>query len=385
MSQTMDLNAIGREGMAALRSGDPKTAREKFESILAAGDQDEDTWLAVALARHGMKDYQATQKALDEVLSRSPKNIRALLLKGDCFMAQGDRRAAASFYNALVKLVPEPEVFPPEVAKEIYRAREAIAVHQKNMMDHIETSLKRDGNPLDGASARFSESIDFLTERTRRFVEAPRAYYFPDMPPKEFYAREDFDWLEQLESATDDIAAELKAVMDQPSLFAPYIHQEGNRPVRHDHKLLDSENWSAMFLWRDGVLNETIAKLFPKTLSALSHVPMEDVPGRAPMVLFSKLAPGAHIEPHTGFLNSRLICHLPIIVPGDCWLRVGNDARQWERGKGWVFNDTIEHEAWNGSDEMRVVLIFSVWRPELTADERNYVASLLQSVDSFSG
>ncbi|WP_411816439.1 aspartyl/asparaginyl beta-hydroxylase domain-containing protein [Hyphococcus sp. DH-69] len=385
MSQTRDLNEIGREGMAALRNGDPKTAREKFESIIAAGDRDADTWLAVALARHGMNDYVAAQQALDEVLRQSPKNIRALLLKGDCFMAQGDRRAAASFYNAVVKLVPDPDVFPPEIAKEIYRARAAIEVHQSNMMKHIEESLEKDGVPLSASSARFAESIDFLTEKTRRYVETPRAYYFPDMPPKEFYPRESFDWMDGLEAATGDIANELKAVMDQPSLFAPYIHQEGNRPIRHDHNMLNSNDWSAMFLWRDGVLNEAVAKSFPKTLEALSTVPMEEVPGRAPMVLFSRLAPGAHIEPHSGFLNSRLICHLPIIVPDDCWLRVGNDARQWERGKGWVFNDTIEHEAWNGSDEPRVVLIFSVWRPELTADERKYVASLLQSVDSFAG
>ena len=60
---------------------------------------------------------------------------------------------------------------------------------------------------------------------------------------------------------------------------------------------------------------------------------------------FPRLEPGAHIPPHSGILNCRLICHLPLIVPPGCWLRVGNETREWEEGKLMIFDDSMEHEA----------------------------------------
>ena len=53
------------------------------------------------------------------------------------------------------------------------------------------------------------------------------------------------------------------------------------------------------------------------------------------------------------------------------------------KGEAWVFDDTIEHEAWNSSGEPRVVLIFDIWRPELTSEERDLVAALMEAVDSY--
>ena len=38
-------------------------------------------------------------------------------------------------------------------------------------------------------------------------------------------------------------------------------------------------------------------------------------------------------------------------------------------GKAWVFDDTIEHEAWNLSDTPRAILIFDIWNPLLSAAE----------------
>jgi aspartyl/asparaginyl beta-hydroxylase (cupin superfamily) len=119
------------------------------------------------------------------------------------------------------------------------------------------------------------------------------------------------------------------------------------------------------------------------TLAALEAAPLARIKGRTPSILFSRLKPGARIAPHTGFLNTRLICHLPLVVPPGCYFRVGNDQRQWEKGKAWVFDDTIEHEAWNSSGEPRVVLIFDIWRPELSDEERGLVAALIEAVDSY--
>jgi aspartyl/asparaginyl beta-hydroxylase (cupin superfamily) len=105
-------------------------------------------------------------------------------------------------------------------------------------------------------------------------------------------------------------------------------------------------------------------------------LPFPDIPRAGPSIMFSLLKPGTRIPAHTGTHNTRLICHLPLIVPPDCGFRVGNETRQWEVGKLIIFDDTIEHEAWNDSAEERVVLIFEVWRPELSEQEKREVTAL---------
>jgi aspartyl/asparaginyl beta-hydroxylase (cupin superfamily) len=104
-----------------------------------------------------------------------------------------------------------------------------------------------------------------------------------------------------------------------------------------------------------------------------------------PSILFSVLRPGAHIPAHNGFVNTRLICHLPLVVPPGCAFRVGNETREWVEGKAWLFDDTIEHEAWNRSGETRVVLLFEVWRPELGEEERRLVAAMFEAIDAQGG
>ena len=126
------------------------------------------------------------------------------------------------------------------------------------------------------------------------------------------------------------------------------------------------------------------ATLFPKTVKALEAAPVPVIPRQAPMALFSKLTPGTRIPPHNGFLNTRLICHLPIIVPENCGaLRVGNEERPWVEGELLIFDDSIEHEAWNESDEERVIVLFEIWRPELSDEERGLVTTMLAAVKEY--
>jgi aspartyl/asparaginyl beta-hydroxylase (cupin superfamily) len=94
---------------------------------------------------------------------------------------------------------------------------------------------------------------------------------------------------------------------------------------------------------------------------------------------------GARIPPHHGFVNTRLICHLPLVVPEGCELRVGGEMRAWREGEALIFDDTIEHEAWNRSAETRVVLLFDIWRPELSEEERGLVTAMFNAVDSYGG
>ena len=80
---------------------------------------------------------------------------------------------------------------------------------------------------------------------------------------------------------------------------------------------------------------------------------------------FSYMEPNTHILPHKGYSRMVLRCHLPLIVPNpaDCGIRVGNETRHWEEGKLLIFDDSFEHEAWNKSNERRVVLMFDIPNP----------------------
>ena len=121
----------------------------------------------------------------------------------------------------------------------------------------------------------------------------------------------------------------------------------------------------------------------PKTTALLESLPMANQDGFAPTAVFSALQPHTHIPAHTGSANVRLLTHLPLILPGPARFRVGNTTRDWEMGQAWVFDDTIEHEAWNDADERRVILIFDVWNPRLSDGEKALVAAMMQAQRRF--
>ena len=99
--------------------------------------------------------------------------------------------------------------------------------------------------------------------------------------------------------------------------------------------------------------------------------------------MFSLLSPHTHIPAHSGETNARLLVHLPLIVPGNCRFRVGNETRDWKEGQAWIFDDTINHEAWNDSDDLRVILMIDVWNPYLSQAERAMVSELLNGVSEY--
>jgi aspartyl/asparaginyl beta-hydroxylase (cupin superfamily) len=161
--------------------------------------------------------------------------------------------------------------------------------------------------------------------------------------------------------------------------FVPYIQYDEHLPLAQWRPLNRNPDWTAIHLWRNGELVDANARHCPRTLELLEKLPQPTIGGSGPNAMFSLLAPNTAIPPHVGVNNARLVCHLSLVVPEDCWFRVGAETRYWKRGEAFVFDDTIEHEALNPSDELRVVFIFDVWHPDLSEAERNAVAALIGS------
>ena len=208
--------------------------------------------------------------------------------------------------------------------------------------------------------------------------------YFPEIPAVEFFDRADFPWLDAIEAASDEIRAELMSVLvaDREGL-EPYIAYPEGVPLNQWRELNKSRRWSAYFLWNQSVPQRAHLARCPRTAEVLKGAPQCDVAARGPTAFFSILDAGTRIPPHTGVTNTRLTVHLPLIVPPDCGFRVGSDTRQWVPGKAWVFDDTIEHEAWNLSDVPRAVLIFDIWNPFLTPAERDLIRAATEFVGTY--
>jgi len=381
----VDARALAQSGVEALRRGDPRQARESFERIVAAGQADAATCLGLAYACRGLNEHAAAHAAVDKALALEPRNLRALILKADHLAAEGDERAASSFYMAAIKSAPAPDQLPADLRHELSRAEAMCRRYAARFETYLMERLIGQGLVERPSTARFMRSLDILAGKRKVFYQQPQYYLFPELPQVQFYDRDEFPWLDGVEAATAAIRAELIEVLKDPSKLKPYVQGNPRRPNYDPQGMLNNPAWSAFYLWQEGKIVEENAARCPATMDAVAHAPLSRVKNRSPSVLFSLLRPGARIPPHTGFVNTRLICHLPLIVPPGCGFRVGNETRIPVEGKAWVFDDTMEHEAWNQSDQIRAILLFEIWRPELTEEERRLVATMFEAIDAIGG
>lgn len=310
-------------------------------------------------------------------------NVAALLDRGDEFARGGDPKAAMSFYQAALQAARSIPQFDPRTVERLRSAQAFIQQRAADFQQKLGAAIA-DFRPEDAAAGtRLTHSLDMLRGTRQIFPQQPLVFYYPYLAQRQFFEREEFDWVSEIEAATPVIREELLALLERGADFRPYVEDEVNRPQRQFHHLNNDPSWSALYLWRDSLLVPEIAGRCPRTVEALSKVPLTHIGQRTPSALFSRLEPGAHIPPHTGMLNCRLICHLPLIVPRGCWLRVGNETREWEEGKMLIFDDSIEHEARNPTGELRIILLFDVWRPELSETERQAISTIFDAIDGF--
>ena len=237
------------------------------------------------------------------------------------------------------------------------------------------------------ALARFDACLAIqVGERRAEFADPrqrPSMLYFPGLSAAPWHSRADFPWLETLERETPAIREELLAVMPRSDRGERvFLSDEAAR--RGLASGAGAPSWNGFYFWRHGERRDANHTLCPRTSAVLESLPLVRIRGNAPEVMFSVLTPGTHILPHRGVTNTRAVCHLPLVVPEDCALVVGGEARAWREGEAVVFDDTYEHEAWNRGSRTRVVLIIDVWHPHLTAAERDAVARLAEVMGDFS-
>lgn len=365
--------------VSALRRGDAASAMAMLQKAEAQYPDHPSIKLNIAMVRRTQGDFPGAMQALDAVLAMDPYSFVALFSKGAVLEQMGRERQAAEIYRNALRIAPPQDQTPPALQEPIQRARILVAGQAEAMRDHLRSRL----GPLleahgDQNLARFNESLEILAGTQRVFHAEPIQMTVPRLPAIPFFDREHFPWLPTLEAATETIRDELLALLDEgmPG-FAPYIQYAPGTPENQFAELNHNSRWSSLWLWKDGLPQQEPMARCPETTAVLAELPLCDQPGFAPTALFSALAPHTRIPPHTGSTNSRLLVHLPLVLPGPAGFRVGNEVREWRLGEAWAFDDTIEHEAWNDADETRVILIFDVWNPLLSESERALLSALL--------
>lgn len=314
------------------------------------------------------------EAALKGLLAREPRHVGALLAMGELKARSGDERSAISWFRtALNQAAATP------VARELHPRLQQAARYVEQSAARFEAHLL--ASIGDAASVpRVRHAIDLLTGKVPVYLQQPSMFYFPGLPQRPFYERHEFPWLADVEAATPKLVAELETRLADSEDFRPYVETPKDRPAPNN-PLRDDPSWGAHYLWFNGAPVAGQAAAAPATMAALARAPMPRIAGRSPMALWSLLKPGTHIQPHHGLLNTRLICHVPLIVNADCGLRVGPETRRWEPGRALIFDDSFEHEAWNRGATTRVILLFEIWRPEIAAEEREALTRLFEAID----
>lgn len=377
------LSAIGQH---AFRKGNLDAARTAFQRVVDTDGSDPQQWISLALVFQNLKDEAGEEKSIAHALTVDPSDLLALIMRGNLLERQGKTHLAAQAYGAAATVSPPAERLDPSLLQAVTHA----ATYRNRYDDDCGKFLAAYLDPVykqhSGENLkRFRDSLDIMLGRKRRYDSQSMMHHYPGLPAIEFFERADFPWLDPLEAATDVIRDEFLQILDAELGFTPYITYPDDVPLNQWAELNNSPNWSAFHLYKKGSLVAENAAKCPALMKLLDGVPQPDQPGRTPAAMFSLLKPKTHIPPHVGVSNVRLVTHLPLIVPDGCGLRVGNETREWIPGKAWIFDDTIEHEAWNNSDKLRVVLIFDIWHPHLTPPERAMLSAMSAGMNAFSG
>jgi aspartyl/asparaginyl beta-hydroxylase (cupin superfamily) len=375
----MSVDGLIGEAERALGAGDLQAAAGLLERAAAERPDDPSLWLRVAAVHRGDGKPRLALHAVHQALKSAPLDFTALLMRASLLEKLGEGGASEAWEQALANK-PPGELPPPlaaVVAHGEQRRAEWIASREARLKAALSKTEERADDLERKRIQRFQSNV---LRRTRPFHSSPTHFHFPELAEREFHPRQLFSWIDKVEAATDTIAAELQTVMQaERAELVPYIQYAEHLPLDQWRTLNQNLDWTAIHLLLGGKRIDANAQHCPQTMALLADLPQPDIPGASPNAMFSLLAPHTTIPPHVGVNNARLVCHLPLIVPEGCWFRVGGETRHWKRGEAFVFDDTIEHEAMNPTDELRVVFIFDIWHPDLSQVERDAVKAVIEA------
>lgn len=136
------------------------------------------------------------------------------------------------------------------------------------------------------------------------------------------------------------------------------------------------KSWKVRSLRVWGVEMYEIQKHFPETMRLLSNI------DGVVNVGFNLLEPQSAIKPHCGDTNAIIRCHLGLVIPVEnetCAIKVNGEVKNWQQGKVFGFIDAYNHEAWNKTEEQRIIMLFDILLPEFKSQKNKICGVVLAS------
>jgi aspartyl/asparaginyl beta-hydroxylase (cupin superfamily) len=362
-------------GVRMLDRGVADQAHALFQRATTADPSHPALWSNLAASYKALGRRAEELDAIERALKIDPRHVSSLLQKGAHLEEVGDPRNAARVYANLLSFLPPEAASAPTLREAVAHARRVVDADLALLIGKLDEPLAgiraAHGNR---AQRRVERCLDTLMGRRQTYHSRPTWMYMPELPAIDFFDREEFPWLDAFEAETDAVRGELLRVLtaDRDGL-QPYLDFSEDLPLDQFRDLNRSRRWSAYFLWNQGKPVPGHIARCPATARLLETAPRCRVEHRAPTAFYSILDANTRIPAHVGVTNTRCTVHLPLVVPPGCGFRVGSETREWVPGKAWVFDDTLEHEAWNESDTPRAILLFDIWNPLLTAAEREMI------------
>ena len=362
---------------AAAQRGDLPEAARLLEALLATRELGPAAWLRLAGLRRALRQPRRALDAVHKALAHAPLDFVALSLRAGLLEKLEPDHAGEAWSEALAQ---RPDgAMPPGMAASVTQGeklRDAwLELRGRNFAVATAPAERAADEDAAWKIARFRSNV---LRKTKVWHSEPTHYHYPGLVEREYHPRTRFPWLAGLEAASGTIRAEMHAaIASTRAELVPYIEYSEHEALEQWRPLNRNPDWTAVHLLRKGEVVAANAALCPQTMALLAQLPQPTIAGASPNAMFSLLAPHTAIPPHVGVNNTRLVCHLPLVVPAGCWFRVGGETRLWREGEAFVFDDCVEHEAMNPTDQLRVVLIFDVWHPDLDAHEQQAVAALI--------
>lgn len=329
----------------------------------------------LAVVEEQIGDWNLAGQAHYQCIESAPHIAASYLYAGYWLQQSNNIDAAVAAYSLAQEC--DPLILSTQAKQSDFARTRALA--GKQLLCQYLSEQHRQLFGSESATTRIKDAIwpqthdqDFEYQ-SREF--APDLFYIEQLRQQPYYATDEFSWSVDLHKHCELISTELKNALAEKSTIEylrPYLakHSVKQGPLQ---KLAGSLEWSALDLYKAGAQNQQIAALFPKTLELLEAVPAYSLDEQPYEVFFSLLKPGQEIAPHYGQSNHSLTAHLALEVPANCHLIVAGQRCKWQQGKLMVFDDSFLHSAHNLSDQLRVVLIFSVWHPDLSDAEKKAI------------
>jgi aspartate beta-hydroxylase len=385
-----DIEALNIVALGSLRTGDPKRALELLERAAAAAPGESATHHHLGTAYETIGDLVRAEAAHARAVRLEPAFFRARAAWAACLeeLRKVDE-AVIQYKRALDDAQSrgrwlDPATTPPALRPLVEHA--VLAVRQ-GRRSAFETLLA----PLREKYGR--DSMTRVERCLRIYLNEEEAVYpdprqrptfllFPDLPTSAYIDLERFDWIDALQESTPGIRTELEGLLPS-SAGSERVFASDALEAENLRGIDATPSWTGYYFFRHGIRREENCLRSPATTRALDALPLSAIRDHGPEVMFSVFTPGTYLKPHRGVTNTRVVGHLPLIVPEDCALNVGGEIHEWREGRIVVFDDTYEHEAWNRSRSTRVVLIFDVWNPYLSDAERAAVTDVVAAIGDF--